>query len=82
MSVRVPDSIAQVPDQTLLVTREVHDVKGLMRELGRMIPGLGEAMADPIFNVVVNDEMVLRNQDATPLRDGDRVEIMASFAGG
>ena len=47
-----------------------------------MIPGLGAAMADPVFNVVVNDEMVLRNQDSTPLADGDRVEIMASFAGG
>ena len=55
----------------------------LLAALERRIPGISRSMlADPIFNVAVNDEMLLHGVRQHPLKDGDVVEIVPTISGG
>ena len=41
-----------------------------------------EILDDPLYNIAVNDELLLHNVDAREVRDGDVIEIIPSMAGG
>ena len=45
-------------------------------------PGLGKELDDPLYNIAVNDELLLHAVDQRPLADGDIVEIVPTMAGG
>ena len=60
----------------------MNDLKGLIKALDKIMPGVAQHLEDGALAFAVNDEMVLHGQDATAVADGDRVELMASFAGG
>ena len=57
-------------------------VADLMAALEPLVPGLAASSVDAIFNIAVNDELLLHGVDAHPLRDGDRVEIVPTISGG
>ena len=60
----------------------VHTVGQLVAALDRLVPGLAQELDDPLYNIAVNDELLLHNVDARPLKDGDVIEIVPSMAGG
>jgi len=85
VEVRLPESVAPglpADDRTVLVTEPVADLKGLIKALEKMMPGIGAHLDDGALGFAVNDEMVLHGQADAAVSDGDRVELMASFAGG
>ena len=66
----------------MVVHDPVTDIAALIRALDRQVPGLAADLADPIFNVAINDEMLLHGVSGRRLEDGDRVEFVPAIAGG
>jgi molybdopterin converting factor small subunit len=64
------------------VDEPVGDVAALWAALARRCPALAADLNDPIFNIAVNDVMLLHGVRHHPLRDGDVVEIIPTIAGG
>ena len=54
--------------QSVVVHDAVADVAALLRALDRQVPGLAAELDDPIFNVAVNDEMLLHGVAGTSSR--------------
>jgi molybdopterin converting factor small subunit len=82
ITVRFPAMLQAKAGRELVIDEPVLNVASLLQALERRVPGLSADLNDPIFNVAVNDEMVLHGVDAHPLRDGDAVEFVPTIAGG
>jgi aldehyde:ferredoxin oxidoreductase len=82
ISVKLPAHLGGVPQDGLLVTEPVRDLRELRAAIDRAVPGLGDRLVDESLNFVVNDEMILQGADDVKLRSGDRVEVMMAFSGG
>jgi aldehyde:ferredoxin oxidoreductase len=82
VTVKIPRSIRDVPEGTVLVTRPIANVRELIEHLERMLPGVGEAMRSDAFNLAVNGEVLLHGEAERALRSGDQVELVAAMAGG
>lgn len=66
----------------LVIEEPLDDVAALLQALDRKLPGLSAELDDPIFNIAVNDEMLLHGVRAHPLKDGDVLEFVPTIAGG
>jgi molybdopterin converting factor small subunit len=66
----------------LTITAPVRTVGELLVELARVAPGVSAQLDDAVFNVAVNDVMLLHRAAEQPIRDGDRVEIVPAISGG
>jgi molybdopterin converting factor small subunit len=82
VTLRLPSIVQSQIARTLTIDEPLRDVAALFDWLNRVHPGLGAELADPIFNIAVNDEMLLHGVRAHPLHDGDVVEVVPSIAGG
>jgi molybdopterin converting factor small subunit len=83
VTVNFPAALRQIAGGTSLVVREdVATVGQLLATLDRLAPGLGEQLDDPLYNIAVNDELLLHAVDQRTLADGDVVEIVPTMAGG
>ena len=82
ITVRFPSMLHSVAGRAQIVREPVSDVGGLLDVLARLFPGLGDKLADPIYNYAVNDELLLHGVQRHPLRDGDVVEIVPTISGG
>ena len=80
--VRFPAMLQAAAGVELVIDEPVDDVAALLDVLERRVPGLGARLADPIFNLAVNDEMLLHGVARRTLTDGDVVEIVPTIAGG
>ena len=67
---------------TLVVRESVTSVGQLLQVLDRLIPGLAKELDDPLYNIAVNDELLLHAVDRRVIADGDVVEIVPTMAGG
>lgn len=65
-----------------VVNGPVPDVAALWDVLRDRFPDAARDLDDPIFNVAVNDVMLLHGVRQWPLEDGDVVEIVPAIAGG
>ena len=54
----------------------------LTHALQTVRPDIAARLDDTIFNFAVNDEMLLHDALAEPLKDGDVVEIVPAISGG
>ena len=68
--------------KSLVVRESVANVGQLLQALERLAPGLGEQLDDPLYNIAVNDELLLHAVDQRPIADGDVVEVIPTMAGG
>ena len=66
----------------VVISEPVHDVAGVHAVLERRFPEIARDLSDPIFNVAVNDVMLLYGARHYPVKDGDVVEIIPTIAGG
>jgi molybdopterin converting factor small subunit len=60
----------------------VSTIGELMIALERKAPALTAQLEDSVFNLAVNDEMLLHGVLQHPVKDGDRVEIVPAISGG
>ncbi|HUE88651.1 MAG TPA: MoaD/ThiS family protein [Vicinamibacterales bacterium] len=82
MTVRLPSMLHAQAGAEIVIDEPVHDVGGIRAILERDYPALAAALTDPIFNVAVNDVMLLHGVQQYPVKDGDVVEIVPTIAGG
>ena len=83
VTVNFPAALHAVAGGASLVVREsVSTVGQLLAALERLAPGLGEQLDDPLYNIAVNDELLLHAVDLRPIADGDVVEVILTMAGG
>ena len=83
MTVNFPAALHPAAGGASLVVREtVATVGQLLQALERLAPGLGEQLDDPLYNIAVNDELLLHAVDQRPIADGDVVEVIPTMAGG
>ena len=67
---------------SLVVHESVTTVGQLFAALERLAPGLNKELDDPLYNIAVNDELLLHAVDQRPIADGDVVEVIPTMAGG
>ena len=82
VTVNFPAALQPISGATVVVRESVYTVGQLVEALDRLVPGLAQELDDPLYNFAVNDELLLHNVDARPLKDGDVIEIVPSMAGG
>ena len=82
VTVNFPAALQPISGATLVVRESVHTVGQLVEALDRLVPGLAQELDDPLYNIAVNDELLLHNVDARAVKDGDVIEIIPSMAGG
>jgi molybdopterin converting factor small subunit len=82
VTVRLPSMLRAKAPQEIIIDEPVHDIGGVRAVLERDHPELAQILTDPIFNVAVNDVMLLHGVQQYPVKDGDVVEIVPTIAGG
>jgi molybdopterin converting factor small subunit len=82
ITVNFPAVLHPVAGESIVVRESVATVGQLLQALERLAPGIGRELDDPLYNIAVNDEILLHAVDAREVRDGDIVEIVPSMAGG
>jgi molybdopterin converting factor small subunit len=82
VTVRFPAMLHATAGKELVIDEHVHDMASVLSALDRRVHGLAGALQDPIYNVAVNDVMLLHGVRQHPIADGDVVEIVPTIAGG
>lgn len=82
VTVRLPSMLHDKAAPFIVIDEPVHDIGAVRAILERDYPVLAQALTDPIFNVAVNDVMLLHGVQQYPVKDGDTVEIVPTVAGG
>ena len=80
--VRLPAMFHATAGAEIIVDEPVRDIAAVRDVLERRYPALAQELADPMFNVAVNDVMLLHGVRQYPVKDGDVVEIVPTVAGG
>jgi aldehyde:ferredoxin oxidoreductase len=80
--VRLPAMFHGKAGAEVVIDEPVHDVAAVRAALARRFPSLAQDLSDPIFNIAVNDVMLLHGVQQYPVKDGDVVEIVPTIAGG
>jgi molybdopterin converting factor small subunit len=82
ITVNFPAALYPLAGQSVAVHESVSTVGQLITALDRLVPGLAKELDDPLYNIAVNDEILLHAVDARAVKDGDVVEVIPSMAGG
>jgi molybdopterin converting factor small subunit len=82
VTVHFPASLQPLTGQTLVVADPVSTIAQLVTALDRLVPGLAECLDDPLYNIAINDELLLHNVDNHCVSDGDVIEVVPTMAGG
>ena len=80
--VRLPSMLQSKASAEVVIDEPVHDIASVRAALERKFPALRHDLSDPIFNMAVNDVMLLHGVQQYPVKDGDVVEIVPTIAGG
>lgn len=80
--VNFPAAFYPLAGPSMTVHEAVVTVGQLIQALDRLVPGIAGELDDPLYNIAVNDEILLHNVDAHSVNDGDVVEVVPSMAGG
>ncbi len=82
ITVNFPAAFYPLAGQSMIVHEPVSTVGELIQALDRLVPGIAKELDDPLYNVAINDELLLHGVAAHSLKDGDTVEVIPSMAGG
>ena len=82
ITVRFPAMLHGIAGREVVIDDPVDDVASALIALERRFPGIGQQLADPIYNLAINDEMLLHRVRQHALKDGDIVEIVPTISGG
>ena len=82
VTVNFPASLSHLAGQSVIVRESVSNIGQLIQALDRIAPGMARELDDPLYNIAINQEIMLHSVDSRPVNDGDVVEIVPSIAGG
>lgn len=89
VTVRVPTPLRKLTGDEEVVLVQAGTIASAIAELERRFPGIAERLVDEkgevrrFVNVYVNEEDIrFRNNNGTPIKDGDEVSIIPAIAGG
>jgi molybdopterin converting factor small subunit len=82
ITVNFPAALQPITGPSLMVSEAVFTVGQLIQALDRLAPGIASELDDPLYNIAVNDEILLHSVDARTVKDGDVIEVIPSIAGG
>jgi molybdopterin converting factor small subunit len=82
ITVNFPAALFPLAGQSMIVRESVSTIGQLVQALDRLAPGLAKELDDPLYNIAINDEILLHSVDARGVKDGDVVEVIPSMAGG
>ena len=82
VTVNFPASLSHLAGQSVTVRESVSNVGQLIQALERLAPGMAHELDDPLYNIAINQEILLHSVDARPVKDGDIVEVIPTIAGG
>jgi molybdopterin converting factor small subunit len=82
ITVNFPAALHALAGPSLVVRESVSTIGQLIQAMDRLAPGLARELDDPLYNIAVNDEILLHSVDARSVKDGDVVEVIPSMAGG
>ena len=82
ITVNFPAALSSLAGPSLIVRESVTTVAQLIEALDRLVPGIAKELDDPLYNIAINDEILLHAVDARVVNDGDVVEVIPSMAGG
>jgi molybdopterin converting factor small subunit len=82
ITVNFPAALYPLSGQSLIVHEPVSTVGQLIEALDRLVPGIARELDDPLYNIAINDEILLHAVNGRALKDGDTVEVIPSMAGG
>ena len=82
ITVNFPAALYPLAGPSVIVRESVSTVGQLIQALDRIAPGLARELDDPLYNIAINEEILLHALDSRSVKDGDVVEIIPSMAGG
>lgn len=82
VTVNFPASLSHLAGPSLIVRESVSTVGQLIQALDRLAPGMARELDDPLYNIAINQEILLHSVDSRPVKDGDIVEVIPTIAGG
>ena len=82
ITVNFPAALQPLAGASMTVRESVSTVGQLIQALDRQVPGLAKELDDPLYNIAINDEILLHAVDARGVKDGDVIEVIPSLAGG
>ena len=82
ITVNFPAVLHPISGASIVVRESVSTVGQLIAALDRLKPGNARELDDPLYNIAVNDEILLHAVDSREVKDGDVVEVVPSMAGG
>jgi molybdopterin converting factor small subunit len=82
ITVNFPAALHPVAGECLIVRESVATVGQLLEALERLAPGINKELDDPLYNIAVNDEILLHAVAQREVHDGDVIEVIPSMAGG
>jgi molybdopterin converting factor small subunit len=80
--VRLPAMLQAKAAAEVVIEEPVRDIDAVRTALEQRFPALAAELSDPIFNVAVNDVMLLHGVRQYPVKDGDVIEIVPTISGG
>ena len=80
--VRLPYGMPGAPEGAVIVDQQVDNVAELLEALKNRLPHAVSQLEDSTLNIVVNGKMVLSNEQAVHVQDGDEVTLLAMLGGG
>lgn len=82
ITVNFPAALHAFAGPSMVVRESVSTIGQLIQALDRLAPGIAKELDDPLYNIAINDEILLHSVDGRAVRDGDVVEVIPSMAGG
>ena len=82
ITVNFPASLYPLAGPSMMVRESVSTVGQLIAALERLAPGIARELDDPLYNIAVNDEILLHSVESRAVKDGDVVEVIPTMAGG
>lgn len=82
ITVNFPAALHPLAGASVTVSESVATVGEVIAALDRRVPGLAKELDDPLYNIAVNEEILLHNVDARAVKDGDVIEVIPTIAGG
>ena len=82
ITVNFPAMLYPLAGPSMLVRESVSTVGQLIAALDRLAPGIARELDDPLYNIAINDEILLHSVESRAVKDGDVVEVITTMAGG
>jgi aldehyde:ferredoxin oxidoreductase len=82
VKVKLPHGLSGAPEGAVIVDQPVSNISELRAAVGRRLPHAAGQLEDSCLNILVNGKMVLSNEEAFPIRSGDKVTFLPILGGG